>query len=443
VSSLTDTTSREPDRPLLRVDDLKKHFTQSDGVVDRLLNDTETVHAVDGVSFGLDRGETLGFVGESGCGKSTLAKTLIGIHEATEGTIRYRDSDITGFSGTELKQYRNDVQMIFQDPLSSLNPRKTIGKLIKAPMEAHDIGDTDEERTERAKQLLKRVGLKPAHISRHPHQFSGGQQQRIAIARALTLEPELLIADEPVSALDVSVQAQVLKLLQDLQAEFGLSILFIAHDLSVIRYIADRVAVMYLGEIVEMGPTETLFEAPEHPYTRSLLSAVPRVNRPESDEGRTVLRGEVPSPIDPPSGCRFHTRCPEVIPPDEWEGSQEAFKAAFDFRSRIFNQEVEAAAVRQRLSAGQERVTDEDVRDQVIQELLPLELERFPSDVQGVIRATARHAVNEDWDQAQEQITHIISSPCEAGAEEVEIDATHRVSCLRAGETDYPAAADD
>jgi oligopeptide transport system ATP-binding protein len=294
--------------PLLQVEGLVKHFHVGQGVI--LSRLSKTVQAVEGVSFAVNQGETLGLVGESGCGKSTTGRCINRLLEATAGKIEFEDINVRKLHGKLLKAYRREVQFIFQDPYASLNPRMTFGEIMAEPMVIHHIG-TKKEREDRCKEMLQTVGLNPEHIHRYPHEFSGGQRQRVGIARALMLRPKMIICDEPVSALDVSIQAQIINLLEELQEEFGLTYLFIAHDLAVIRHICDRVAVMYLGKIVEIGGWREVYNSPHHPYTQSLLSAAPVPDPDKQHErSRIILRGDVPSPIDPPKGCRFHTRCP-------------------------------------------------------------------------------------------------------------------------------------
>jgi oligopeptide/dipeptide ABC transporter ATP-binding protein len=294
--------------PILQVRDLVKHYPLTRGIVFK--KQIGAVKAVDGVSFGLYAGETLGIVGESGCGKSTLAKLITHLEAPTAGSILYKGEDITRLGGRALKAVRRNIQMVFQDPYTSLNPRMTVGDIIGEPYEIHPEVAPKGDRRRRVQELLDVVGLNPEYINRYPHQFSGGQRQRIGIARGLALRPEVIVADEPVSALDVSVQAQVVNLMERLQDEFRLSYMFIAHDLSIVRHISDRVGVMYLGKVVEIGPDEAIYEHPTHPYTQALLSAVP-VPDPGAREHRErmILAGDVPSPADPPSGCRFRTRC--------------------------------------------------------------------------------------------------------------------------------------
>ncbi|MCI0385245.1 ABC transporter ATP-binding protein [Streptomyces sp. CNQ085] len=304
-------TAERPARsgePILEVRDLVKHFPLTRGVVFK--RKVGAVRAVDGVSFVLRQGETLGIVGESGCGKSTVAKLLMSLERPTSGEILYKGEDISRLSGRALKAVRRNIQMVFQDPYTSLNPRMTVGDIVAEPFEIHPEVAPKGDRRRRVRELLDVVGLNPEYINRYPHQFSGGQRQRIGIARGLALNPEVIICDEPVSALDVSVQAQVVNLMERLQEEFDLSYVFIAHDLSIVRHISDRVGVMYLGRMAEMGSDVEIYDHPTHPYTQALLSAVPQPD-PELRERREriLLSGDVPSPADPPSGCRFRTRC--------------------------------------------------------------------------------------------------------------------------------------
>ena len=293
---------------LLEVEDLKVYFPIKSGLVfDRHVGD---VKAVDGVSFEIKRGETLGLVGESGCGKTTVGRTILRLYEPTEGRIVFEGKDIASLSQSDMRKLRGRMQMIFQDPYSSLNPRQSVGNLIAEPLKIHGIAMGDKARA-RAEELLDIVGLPKSATARYPHEFSGGQRQRIGLARALALNPDLIVADEPVSALDVSIQAQMVNLLEELQEEFDLTYLFIAHDLAVVRHISDRIAVMYLGKIVEVAGADELYASPRHPYTMALLSAVPIPDpKVEASRERILLKGDLPSPANPPQGCRFHTRCP-------------------------------------------------------------------------------------------------------------------------------------
>ncbi len=294
---------------LVEATHLKLYFPIKHGVlIDRTVGH---VHAVDDVSLELNEGETLGIVGESGCGKSTLARCIVRLLEPTSGTLRFRGEDVTHFGRKQLEPMRREVQLVFQDPVSSLNPRKRVGQIVGTPMRLHGI--PKEKVGPRVRELLEHVGLNPEHVNRFPHEFSGGQRQRIGVARALAVDPRLIVLDEPVSALDVSIQAQVINLLDDLQDDLGLSYIFIAHDLSVVRHVSDQIAVMYLGKIVELSPAKELYTKPIHPYTEALLSAIP-IPDPKENRARErlVVGGEPPNPIDPPSGCRFHTRCPRA-----------------------------------------------------------------------------------------------------------------------------------
>jgi oligopeptide/dipeptide ABC transporter ATP-binding protein len=298
--------------PLVQVRDLKMHFPIRSGFL--IQRQVGAVRAVDGVDFDVLRGETLGLVGESGCGKSTTARLITRLLTPTAGTISWEGRDIAGLSRKELKPLRREMQMIFQDPYSSLNPRKTVGTIIGEPFVIHGVESDERKRKVVVQELMEQVGLNPEHYNRLPHQFSGGQRQRIGVARAIALKPKLIVADEPVSALDVSIQAQILNLLKELQKDLGLTIIFIAHDLSVVRHTCDRVAVMYLGKIVELANSDELYHHPRHPYTGALLSAVPVPDpRLARSKQRQVLGGDVPSPSNPPSGCRFHTRCPKFV----------------------------------------------------------------------------------------------------------------------------------
>ena len=370
--------------PILRVENLRKHFSTGSGVFDTveldfsggfpLKRNVEHVRAVDDVSFEIERGETLGLVGESGCGKSTLGRTILRLLQPTEGNIYFKGRNIADLDKGELRRTREDQQMIFQDPQSSLNPRMKVGPIVEEPMKAHGLYDK-AGREERARELLEAVGLDPQHYNRHPHQFSGGQRQRVNLARALSVDPDFIVCDEPTSALDASIQAQVLNTMRELQEEFDLTYLFISHDLSVIRHISDRVAVMYLGQIVELAEKEELFEAPKHPYTRSLLSAIP-VPDPSQAGSRNVLQGDVPDPVNPPSGCRFRTRCPELIAPEGYDLTDEGWDAVREFvravKRRTFDPADRAAVEAQFFEgvslSGDARTVVDDALDHVLAE---------------------------------------------------------------------------
>jgi oligopeptide/dipeptide ABC transporter ATP-binding protein len=337
--------------PLVRVRDLVKHFPITRGIL--IQRKIGSVRAVDGVSFDVNRGETLGIVGETGCGKTTTARLVMRLLDASAGEVVFDGQDITHLKGAQLKALRREMQMIFQDPYSSLNPRKTVGSIIAEPFAIHRLEQDRDKRRRAVQELMGMVGLNPEHYNRYPHEFSGGQRQRIGVARALALRPKLLIADEPVSALDVSIQAQVLNLLRDMQRRFGLTLIFIAHDLSVVRHMCDRVAVMYLGKLVEIGDGDDLYAFPRHPYTGALLSAVPVADPSRHSRERELLSGDVPSPAHPPEACRFHTRCPkaqalcsEQEPPLEDKGA--GTRAACHFP--LSREEVAAIGVR---SAGE------------------------------------------------------------------------------------------
>jgi peptide/nickel transport system ATP-binding protein len=414
----------ESEAPLIEVRGLKKHF-HTGGLLSG-----QPVKAVDGVSFDIRRGETLGLVGESGCGKTTLGRTIIQLETATEGSIRAGDTDITALSGKQLREWQRDAQMVFQDPDSSLNSRMTVGEIIREPLEAHDWG-TRPERDARVAELIEAVGLQEEHFYRYPHQFSGGQLQRIGIARALALEPEFIVLDEPVSALDVSVQARIINLLEDLQAEFGLTYLFIAHDLAVVRHIADRVAVMYLGNIVELGPTETVFNEPAHPYTQSLLSAIPGSAGPERE--RITLRGAPPNPRYPPPGCPFATRCPAKIHPPDYDldddlwAAIEAFRVVLRERARAESSLTES--VKRRLGIGQGADSVGEIRADLFEGL------EVPATVETELDAAADTAGGGDDLAGAEAIRSTFGSVCDRehpDPYDVSTEAGERFSrCLR------------
>lgn len=389
--SKTDDGGADSTEPIVETRGLTKHFSgegglfggiklKRDGVLPRLAYDPEIVRAVDDVSFEIRRGETLGLVGESGCGKSTLARTLIRLLEPTDGDIYFEGENLAELDKSTLRKKRANIQMIFQDPQSSLDPRMKVGQIIEEPMQAHRMLDA-EGREARAKELLERVGLDPRHYNRYPHEFSGGQRQRVNLARALSVNPDLVVCDEPVSALDVSIQAQVLNTMKKLQSEFDLTFLFISHDLSVIRHISDRIAVMYLGHIVEVADTDELYENPKHPYTQALLDSIP-VPDPRSTDVRATLEGDVPSPIDPPSGCRFRTRCPKLISPEQFSLSEAEWSNV-----RQFSQAVKRRTF---TSTDPEEITNKFFDGQ-----LPV------GDAKPILENTLELVADDEWKQAE------------------------------------------
>ncbi|MFC3477760.1 ABC transporter ATP-binding protein [Halobacterium litoreum] len=402
----SESVSAQTGETLVEVDDLKTYYGSEGGLLGG-----KPVKAVDGVNFDVHRGETLGLVGESGCGKSTLGRTLMQLENATAGEVRYDGTDITTLSGSDLKQWRQNVQMVFQDPDSSLNGRMTVGEIIMEPLNVHNW-KTPQERRQRVRELLDTVGLSEEHYYRYPFQFSGGQKQRVGIARALALEPDFIVLDEPVSALDVSVQAKVLNLLDDLQEEFGLTYLLIAHDLSVVEHICDRVAVMYLGNIMEIGPVDDIFDDPANPYTQSLLSAIPEPD-PNAEKNRMTLRGTPPSPRDPPTGCVFSTRCPSKIRPEQyrdidddvWEGI-EIFREVLRERGDVTKSVRER--VRDLLGMETRGMDVEEVIDDAFGEL------DVPSDVQQHVDEAVEHVERDDLQSAQETLRDEFGSVCES-----------------------------
>jgi len=407
--------------PLLSVRDLKKHYPIRKGVFNRQVG---AARAVDGISFDIAPGETLGLVGESGCGKSTAASSVIRLEKPTSGEVVFngngRESatrnpdgthpnDVTKFDDDELEAFRRGAQMIFQDPSSSFDPRMSVGNAVGELLKVHGMSDRHQRRAI-VEDLLERVGLSTNDFDRYPHEFSGGQKQRIALARALVLNPDLIIADEPVSALDVSIQAEILSLIDDLQEEFGLSLLFISHDMSVIRQICDRVAVMYLGEIVEIGPVEKIFTDPQHPYTEALLSSIPTPD-PRASVGGIELKGTVPSPTNPPSGCRFHTRCHKVIQPEGVDVDQDDWRGLLNFRDSVVAGEVDVEQVRENVAADETDPTESEVRTEIRREfdigetVDDPDLERTLSEAIGLL-------LEDDDERAGGLLADAITTPC-------------------------------
>ncbi|WP_226481340.1 ABC transporter ATP-binding protein [Natrinema amylolyticum] len=413
------------DAPLLQAEGLETHYSTADGVLDRLLGRDETVRAVDGVDLEIRDGETLGLVGESGCGKTTLGRTLLGLLEPTGGSVTYRGTEVTDCSRADLRELRTEIQYVFQNPTASLDPRLTVGEIVGEALAVHDIVPPDR-RDERVRDLLETVGLRADHAHRYPHEFSGGQRQRIGIARALAVEPELVVCDEPVSALDVSVQARILNLLSDLQDEFGLSYLFIAHDLSVVEHVADRVAVMYLGEIVETGPTAAVFDDPSHPYTEALLSAIPEPD-PCWEGDRIVLEGSVPSPTDPPAGCRFHTRCPKVIPPAAFDLETATVRGIMSLRTRLAEADADAG-----LEALCSRSDDAADLTAAIRDAHDIPRRLRDSDADAVLSTALETAAVGDLEGARRRLASAFETPCETTEPELQGSSDHHpIACHR------------
>ncbi|PSQ18880.1 peptide ABC transporter ATP-binding protein [Halobacteriales archaeon QS_8_69_26] len=417
------------DAPLLEVRNLKKHYPIQRGIFG---GEVGRIRAVDGVSFSVERGETLGLVGESGCGKSTAATTMLRLEEPTDGDVLFDGVDITEYDDRELKRFRRRAQMIFQDPTSSFDPRMSIGESVAEPLRIHGMSDGNRRRAI-VKDLLERVGMSGDDIDRYPHEFSGGQKQRIALARALSVNPDLIVADEPASALDVSIQADILQLISDLQEEFGLGVVFISHDLGVIRDIADNVAVMYLGEIVETGPTEQVFDSPQHPYTRALIDSIPSPNPRE--RGMAVeLTGDVPSPANPPSGCRFHTRCPEVIQPEGYDFEQSAWRSVMNFRTKVTTRQIDLDGIREFVIAETDVTDPEDVtHDQMVDAIRSdFDIPDTLSDpeAESVLSDALERVVRDEFDEASASLAEAFETVCATDSPDmVRTEAGHSASC--------------
>jgi peptide/nickel transport system ATP-binding protein len=409
--------------PLVTVDDLRTYYES-----EKLLGGSP-VKAVDGVSFEIGRGETFGIVGESGCGKTTLGRSMLRLEDVDGGSVEFDGTDITSLGSRELKAWRRNAQMVYQNPTSSINERMTVGKIVREPLEVYDW-KTAQARRERVSELLDLVGLRSEHYHRYPHQFSGGQRQRVGIARALALEPDFIVLDEPVSALDVSVQAKILNLLSDLQEEFDLTYMLIAHDLSVVRHICDRVGVMYLGQLMEVGPTEQLFQSPSNPYTRSLLSAIPRPD-PTVGTDRITLRGTPPSPRDPPSGCGFSTRCPfKIRPPIAESLTDEQWARIEEFRAVLREREKAEVTVTQRVKGRlglESRFTPiEDIASELFESV------EYPDEIQTTLDEAIELVVGGNDDEAQAVLDDEFADVCETevperhGVDEGQISRCHR-----------------
>jgi len=436
---------RSDDRePLVEIDGLQKLFDQSQGIVDTVLGrEPQPVRAVDGVSLDIYPGDTVGIAGESGCGKTTLGKLLVKLYEPTEGTIRFDGDDVTDMTREDERKFRKRVQMIFQDPFESLNPRMTVYDTVSEPLKINEMVDGYDERRSRVKQVLEDVGLGPAevYLDAFPDELSGGERQRVAIARALVVDPDFVVCDEPVSMLDVSIRAGVLNLMQDLQDEYDLTYLFISHDLSLIRYMCDRAGIMYLGNMVEQGPTDDVIDDPKHPYTEALFDAVPDVELGDNRR-RANATGEVPSPRNPPSGCQYHPRCAHIIPPEDWDGSQEAFRRAFQFKLKVRRGDLDAGT-----ASG-----DGDPVESLVEQGLTLDVpeeyrsEReietggrrtnassldLPGDARTALDEAAEALLDGDPDAAVAALDGVVTTPCASREPRPFLSGTREVACHR------------
>ena len=421
--------------PLVRVRDLEKHYPVTEGFLNE---EVGRVRAVDGISFDLEAGETFGVVGESGCGKTTAALAMLRLAEPTGGEVLLRGDDITDFDGDRLKRFRREAQMIFQDPDSSFDPRMNVGDAVAEPLVVQGMDDADRRR-EIVADLLERVGLAAADAGRYPHEFSGGQKQRIALARALSVNPELIVADEPVSALDVSTKSEILALVGRLREAFGLTLVVISHDLGVVREICDRVAVMYLGEFVEVGPTEELFADPEHPYTRALLSSIPTPD--PTDRGIDVdLAGDVPDPESPPPGCRFHTRCPEVIQPEGVDLPQDVWRRVLHFRVHVRDGTLDPGGIAELAALEADRAAEDvagidDVSERAVREVLRREYD-LPdrlgdADAEAALAGALGRIAAGDLEGARETLDGAFVTPCERETPPLEeLSPGHETACL-------------
>ncbi|WP_128478048.1 oligopeptide/dipeptide ABC transporter ATP-binding protein [Halorussus pelagicus] len=414
--------------PLIEVENLSKWFGMSQGIVDRLMgNEPTPVKAVDDVSLTINEGDIMGIAGESGCGKTTLGKLLVQLYEPTKGSIHFDGNDITEMSNDEEEEFRKRVQMIFQDPFESLNPRMTVFQSVVEPLRINDMHDGYSERRERVIEVLNEVGLSPAeaYLNEFPKELSGGELQRVAIARALVVNPDFVVCDEPVSMLDVSIRAGVLNLMKELQDEYGLTYVFISHDLSLIRYMCDRTAIMYLGDVIEQGPTDEVVMNPKHPYTEALFDAVPEV-APDAERRRANVTGEVPNPRNPPSGCRFHPRCSKIIPPQDWSGSQPAFRRAFQFKRKVLSEQLGPEDVETSPETASGRAAEELMEHGLSLELpeehrpasetgsrIDIETLDLPQAAETAIREAAERVVQSDYEGARDALDGEFQTICE------------------------------